>query len=166
MNGAFHICRQGNPDSMYTLFGGKIVVFGGDFRQILPVIQKGTREDIVAASLNSSYMWDYVTVLKLTVNMRLCDVDDPIGSIISTIYLDYLLNVGNPEYYQQREIFSPTHEVVTTINDRMMMCLEGKERSYLSLDSICASQRDADFNNELYTTDFLNSIEVGGLSTI
>ncbi|XP_076926473.1 uncharacterized protein LOC143589660 [Bidens hawaiensis] len=25
------------------LFGGKVIVFGGDFRQILPVVQKGTR---------------------------------------------------------------------------------------------------------------------------
>ncbi|XP_071694752.1 uncharacterized protein [Rutidosis leptorrhynchoides] len=199
------ICRQSNPDSMDTLFGGKTVVFGGDFRQILPVIQKGKREDIVDASLKSSYLWDYVTVLKLTVNMRLCgietdantrrfsqwilaivngdvgesedgvfdieisqdllitDLDDPIGSIISTIYPDYLFNLANPEYYQQRAILAPTHEVVNIINDRMMMCLDGEERSYLSSDSICASQRDADFNSELYTTDFLNSIEVGGL---
>ncbi|XP_071733561.1 uncharacterized protein [Rutidosis leptorrhynchoides] len=185
--------------------GGKTVVFGGDFRQILPVIQKGKREDIVDAPLNSYYLWDYVTVLKLTVNMRLCgietdantrsfaqwildigngdvgesedgvfdieipidllitDLDDPIGSIISTIYPDYLFNLGNPEYYQQRAIHAPTHEVVNIINYRMMMCLDGEERSYLSSDSICASQRDADFNSELYTTDFLNNIEVGGL---
>ncbi|XP_071732974.1 uncharacterized protein [Rutidosis leptorrhynchoides] len=136
------ICRQSNPDSMDTLFGGKTFVFGGDFRQILPVIQKGKREDIVDASLNSSYLWDYVTVLKLTVNMRLCgietnanirsfaqwildigngdvgesedgvfdieipqdlfitDLDDPIGSIISTIYPDNLFNLGHLEYYQ------------------------------------------------------------------
>ncbi|XP_071686861.1 uncharacterized protein [Rutidosis leptorrhynchoides] len=199
------ICRQSNPDSMDTLFGGKIVVFGGDFRQILPVIQKGKREDIVGVSLNSSYLWDYVTFLKLTVNMRLCgietdtntrifaqwildigngdvgesedevfdikipqdllitDLDDPIGSIISTIYPDYLFNLGNPEYYQQRAILAPTHEVVNIINDRMMMYLDREERSYLSSDSICVSQRNTDFNSELYTTDFLNSIEVGGL---
>ncbi|XP_031099477.1 uncharacterized protein LOC116003677 [Ipomoea triloba] len=39
-------------------FGGKTVVLGGDFRQILPVIPKGTRQDIVSASINSSYLWD------------------------------------------------------------------------------------------------------------
>ncbi|XP_076890885.1 uncharacterized protein LOC143542109 [Bidens hawaiensis] len=32
--------------SSNLLFGGKVVVFGGDFRQILPVVQKGTRQDI------------------------------------------------------------------------------------------------------------------------
>jgi len=33
------------------IFGGKTVVLGGDFRQILPVVPKGRREDIVSASL-------------------------------------------------------------------------------------------------------------------
>jgi len=35
-------------------FGGKVVVFGGDFRQILLVIPKGTRQEVVHAALNSS----------------------------------------------------------------------------------------------------------------
>ncbi|XP_071727744.1 uncharacterized protein [Rutidosis leptorrhynchoides] len=105
---------------------------------------------------------DGVFDIEIPQDLLIIDIDDPIGSIISTIYPDYLLNLGNTEYYQQRAILAPTHEVVNIITDRMMMCLEGEERSYLSSDSICASQRDADFNNKLYTTDFLNSIEVGG----
>ncbi|KAF8116963.1 hypothetical protein N665_0013s0022 [Sinapis alba] len=52
-------------------FGGKVVVFGGDFRQILPVVNGGSRADIVLASLNSSYLWEHCKVLKLTKNMRL-----------------------------------------------------------------------------------------------
>jgi len=35
-------------------FGGKLIVFGGDFRQILLVITKGGRADIVVASLPRS----------------------------------------------------------------------------------------------------------------
>ncbi|XP_060210795.1 uncharacterized protein LOC132637774 [Lycium barbarum] len=33
------------------LFGGKVVVFGGDFRQTLPVVRNGKREDFVKESL-------------------------------------------------------------------------------------------------------------------
>ncbi|XP_031095170.1 uncharacterized protein LOC115999462 [Ipomoea triloba] len=44
---------------------------GGDFRQILPVIPKGTRQDIVQASINSSYLWNNCEVLRLTKNLRL-----------------------------------------------------------------------------------------------
>lgn len=35
----------------HILFGGKIVLFGGDFRQTLPVILKGTKDDIIDASI-------------------------------------------------------------------------------------------------------------------
>lgn len=52
-------------------FGGKTIVFGGDFRQILPVIPRGSRSDIVHATINASYLWDYCEVLTLSKNMRL-----------------------------------------------------------------------------------------------
>ena len=65
-----------NPKAKDMPFGGKVIVFGGDFRQILPVIPGGTRQDIVHASLNSSYIWDDCTVLELTTNMRLREGSD------------------------------------------------------------------------------------------
>ncbi|KAL1321069.1 hypothetical protein AAHE18_14G102100 [Arachis hypogaea] len=52
-------------------FGGKVVILGGDFRQVLPVIPKGSRVEIVMASINSSVLWKYCKVLCLTKNMRL-----------------------------------------------------------------------------------------------
>ncbi|GAU47014.1 hypothetical protein TSUD_403240 [Trifolium subterraneum] len=51
--------------------GGKVVVLDGDFRQILHVIPKGTRHEIVKASINSSPLWRFCEVLRLTTNMRL-----------------------------------------------------------------------------------------------
>ncbi|GAU17225.1 hypothetical protein TSUD_324280 [Trifolium subterraneum] len=54
-----------------TIFGGKVIVFGGDFRQILPVVPRGSRSDIVHASINASKIWDHRKVLTLTQNMRL-----------------------------------------------------------------------------------------------
>ena len=52
-------------------FGGITVVLGGDFRQILPVVPKGLREQIVNASLRRSNIWRDIHVLTLDVNMRL-----------------------------------------------------------------------------------------------
>jgi ATP-dependent DNA helicase PIF1 len=52
------------------IFGGKTVVLGGDFRQILPVIPNGGREDIVSASLPWSHLWQHVIILHLHINMR------------------------------------------------------------------------------------------------
>ncbi|XP_071928923.1 uncharacterized protein [Coffea arabica] len=53
-----------------AIFGGKIIVFGGDFRQTLPVITKGCKEEIVNASLVKSPIWPYLIKLKLSQNMR------------------------------------------------------------------------------------------------
>jgi hypothetical protein len=52
-------------------FGGLTIVFGGDFKQILPVVVKGSRPQIVGACIQKSHLWRSVKVLKLTENMRL-----------------------------------------------------------------------------------------------
>lgn len=51
--------------------GGKVVVFCGDFRQILLVIPKATKQQIIFSTINSSYIWDSFKVLRLSQNMRL-----------------------------------------------------------------------------------------------
>jgi len=60
------ILKSVDKRNRYIPFGGKVVVFGGDFRQILPVIPKGTRQEVVHATLNSSYLWQHCQVLTLT----------------------------------------------------------------------------------------------------
>ncbi|XP_072060161.1 uncharacterized protein [Arachis hypogaea] len=69
------ILRFNNKDSLEQPFGGKTIVFGGDFRQILPVIPKGSRQEIVNATINSSYLWDDCKLLTLSKNMRLKSSD-------------------------------------------------------------------------------------------
>ncbi|KAH1241604.1 ATP-dependent DNA helicase pif1 [Glycine max] len=48
------IIKHNSKDN--KIFGVKVMVFGGDFRQILPVIPRGSRSDIVNATINSSYL--------------------------------------------------------------------------------------------------------------
>jgi ATP-dependent DNA helicase PIF1 len=48
------IMSKNDPLNEFRPFGGMTVVLGGDFWWILPVIRKGTRQDIVDASINSS----------------------------------------------------------------------------------------------------------------
>jgi len=38
-------------------FGGKVVVFGGDFQQCPPVVSRGSRAAIVSAALSRSVLW-------------------------------------------------------------------------------------------------------------
>ena len=49
-----------------SAFGG----LTGDWRQILPIVRHRSRPDIVDATLKSSYLWQIVTILQLTQNMR------------------------------------------------------------------------------------------------
>ncbi|XP_074296486.1 uncharacterized protein LOC141626705 [Silene latifolia] len=76
-------------------FGGKVVVFGGDFRQILPVVPKGSRQDIVGAAINSSYLWHSCKVLKLTKNMRLHSDSSSSNADEVKEFSDWLLKVGD-----------------------------------------------------------------------
>lgn len=82
-------------------FGGKVVVLGGDFRQILPVIPRGSRENIVHATINSSPLWRHCTVLRLKKNMRLqsssADTD------CNKEFADWILQVGNGEIGDQND---------------------------------------------------------------
>jgi len=52
-------------------FGGKLVVLGGDFRQMLPVVVHGSRESIVAATVHRASFWNDCRVMHLRINMRL-----------------------------------------------------------------------------------------------
>src|SRR4051812_14188867 len=58
-----------------SLFGGVPTVFGGDFAQILPVVPRGNRADIVNACLQRSFLWSSLRVLSLRLNMRVRNGD-------------------------------------------------------------------------------------------
>ncbi|KAK4394705.1 ATP-dependent DNA helicase RRM3 [Sesamum angolense] len=69
-------------------FGGKVVVFGGDFRQVLPVVPKATIHQTISASLVRSYLWTRMKTFRLTINMRAKN---------DTEFSEFLLRVGNGE---------------------------------------------------------------------
>nr|GEV12429.1 vacuolar protein sorting-associated protein 36 [Tanacetum cinerariifolium] len=51
-------------------FGGKIIVLGWDFRQVLSVVRRGTRAQIVDSSLRMSPLWTVIKKMWLNINMR------------------------------------------------------------------------------------------------
>ncbi|XP_028777507.1 uncharacterized protein LOC114734111 [Neltuma alba] len=189
-------------------FGGKCVVMGGDFRQILPVIPKGSRADIINACICSSYLWDYCTIFQLTVNMRLqssssgedrtrtqkfcqwlldvgdgklgmphdetaeieipselliSEYDDPIGAIVLSTYADLLENLNDNSYFNDRAILAPTIDAMNRINEYMCSILPGEFVDFYSCDSICKSSQDGDCIEDMYTTEFLNTINCSGM---
>ena len=51
-------------------FGGKFVFLGGDFRQVLPVVPRAGREEIVQDSIKTSHLWHHFHQFQLVTNMR------------------------------------------------------------------------------------------------
>ena len=74
--------------------GGMCMLLCGDFRQILPVIQGGTRGNIVDSCLKMSFLWDYVIFKHLHTNMRVhLHGDEAAGEFASQ-----LLAIGDGKY--------------------------------------------------------------------
>ncbi|SJL16939.1 uncharacterized protein ARMOST_20473 [Armillaria ostoyae] len=79
------ICNKDAP------FGGKTVLFGGDFRQTLPVVSRGSWEQIVAASFCRSPLWPHIKVIHLKKNMHLDQTSENVE------FARWLLTVGSGE---------------------------------------------------------------------
>jgi len=71
-------------------FGGITLAWGGYFQQTLPVVPKGSKEDIVAACVKRSPLWHSVNTLHLTENMCV-DRSNP----DSVQFANWLLDVGH-----------------------------------------------------------------------
>ncbi|PNX78026.1 helicase-like protein, partial [Trifolium pratense] len=110
------------------IFGGKVVVFGGDFRQILPVIPRGTRSDIVHSSINASHIWDHCKVLTLTKNMRLTQGSTSDENKEIEAFSKWLLLVGEGKISEPNdgtaEIEIPKEILITEFKDPIQGIVE------------------------------------------
>ncbi|KAL3831157.1 hypothetical protein ACJIZ3_019959 [Penstemon smallii] len=102
-------------------FGGKIVLFGGDFRQTLPIVVHGSRESMMEASFVSSNLWNNVIRLRLHENMRARE--DP-------LFTTFLLEVGNGEvpYLFGDNIQLPSYMIIPFVDvntslDELINCV-------------------------------------------
>ena len=76
-------------------FGGLIIVMCGDFRQLLPVVPKGSRPQIVMASIRESYIWQHIQIFHLRINMRTQDVSAQQNAELGGLtFADWLLALG------------------------------------------------------------------------
>ncbi|XP_010445056.1 PREDICTED: ATP-dependent DNA helicase PIF1-like [Camelina sativa] len=101
-------------------FGGKVIIFCGDFRQILHVIVGAGREQIVNSSLNSSYLWNQCKVLRLTRNMRLLQKITPNEAREIEEFSKWILDVGEGRLNEPNDgvvdIDIPEELLITEVN--------------------------------------------------
>ncbi|XP_022008025.1 uncharacterized protein LOC110907339 [Helianthus annuus] len=140
-------------------FGGKIMVMGGDFRQVLPVVKRGTRAQIVDSSLRMSPLWHLTKKMRLTINMRA--LNDP-------WYSDFLLRVGDgsEESIEGSYIripddmtipFSNPENSIKELINAVFPSIQRDEKVYYSFDEV------EDDPHNFYPVEFLNSLTVSGL---
>ncbi|XP_024007763.1 uncharacterized protein LOC112083883 [Eutrema salsugineum] len=77
------------------VFGGKVIVLGGDFRQILPVIVRGNSSETILATVNSSHIWSDCKVLQLKTNMRLLCGDNDFNNQKIEEFAKWILDIGD-----------------------------------------------------------------------
>lgn len=92
------VCKVDDPQMKDVPFGGRVIVFGGDFRQVLPVVPKAAKPEIIAQCINRSFLWSHVTKMRLTTNMRvqtaLTSNDQALAQTFQA-FADYLLKIGS-----------------------------------------------------------------------
>jgi ATP-dependent DNA helicase PIF1 len=124
-------------------FGGMVVVMGGDFRQILPVVVRGTRSHIVDACIKSSSLWKEVQTMALTTNMRIQQQDDE----EQKTFVDYLLKIGQGE----EQTYDDIGEDVVKLDDSMVL----EDATLESLISTIFPNLDSNYNDMANYIDYI-----------
>jgi hypothetical protein len=149
-------------------FGGKTIVLGGDFRQVLPVVEGASRTETLNSALISSPLWNHITVLKLEQNMRLSNPSLSTAEKAElALFADWVLSVGNgtvPMKTREGEsvpswlslppdiALLPTSDYISSIIDAIYESFGDKysDVSYLAQRAIvCPTNKVADSINDI-----------------
>ncbi|KAK1944856.1 hypothetical protein P3T76_003389 [Phytophthora citrophthora] len=75
-------------------FGGKVMGFSGDHRQILPVLRNATRVETLKVCFKASPLWKYLRQVRLIENVRVKTAPDPDSVAELAEFSDFLLQIG------------------------------------------------------------------------
>jgi hypothetical protein len=177
-----------NINENQKLFGGKLFIMGGDFRQTLPIQKHATKAQQIDLSIKHSKYWDQLTQYKLTQNMRALETEK--------LFAKWLLNIGNGtlndedemivvpqetictknledeifsapiarkdwQSVSNRAILAPLNIEVDTINDKVLEMIKDNVETYRSIDTAKKSD-NSDVEPELFPLEFLQTLRPQG----
>ncbi|XP_061363930.1 uncharacterized protein LOC133307434 [Gastrolobium bilobum] len=145
-------------------FGGKVIVLGGDFRQILPVIPRGSRQQIVNATINYSHLWSHCHLLTLTKNMQLTTGNGIKNYAEIKDFSNWLLNIGDGDLGDNIDGESMiTIPDVAMINELLMSLIPGEEKTYFSLDNVLKQDNNSQIEDDEFSPEILNTFSCSGI---
>lgn len=141
------------------LFGGKVMILGGDFCQTCPVIHKGSRIQIIETSIKSCPFWNQIWIFQLTQPVQNAEdlpftnfvnaIRDGAGPNVSLAPLqiindtESILQFVFPSHILQqlisclrRSILTPTNEQIDSYNHILIDHIDGTQRTYRTADSL------------------------------
>ena len=172
-------------------FAGKVMLFGGDFRQPLPIVPRGAPDQIIAASVLSSPLWSKATRFTLTRNMRVRagegefaefllqmgsdklprkadppfqgSIQIPTQCITTTDLTEEIFPRGMPpDEMHNRVILTPVNSASLILNDQILDRMPGSRTQYFSHDQAVVDEA-VDDGNDSYPIEFVNSLTPAGL---
>ncbi|GJT71903.1 DNA helicase [Tanacetum coccineum] len=159
-----------------TVFGGKTVILGGDFRQTLPVKKGAVKQDLIHASIAESYLWPDFKVWNgeigypdkdngqdtfwITVPQEYCisPSEQGLSQLIDFIYDDATLKTPTANAFQEKAIVYPKNDVADAVNAKILASVEGVTKTYLSRDEAIQMGRETSETEMLYPIEYLNTI--------
>ncbi|XP_051163765.1 ATP-dependent DNA helicase pif1-like [Leptopilina boulardi] len=130
-------------------FGGKIVVLGGNFRQLLPIKENETKTEIINLNGTLNDANDNVKIPKqIIANVNSDIVNDIYGKLIRDKKFDEISECA---------ILSARNADVNELNERVVQLLDTTtERIYTSIDTV--ENNDSNSFNEIILPEYLNSL--------
>lgn len=181
-----YIIRHIDPLKSNHCFGGKLILFGGDWHQTLPILKHANDAQIFQQTIKSSRIFPNLIQITLGGNMRLNNIHNlrmnnwrqllnnisngvgnqgiqlPSDLVIQSRELDELIDFVFPQLNQLQNfnncaILTPKNEDVLYINNMIISKLPGETINYYSVDDLDASCR------QNIPQEYMNSLNISGI---